>query len=88
MIQTYWIFRNAGDYFSSTVKPEILYYGDVPTEYYLKKYSFRRMSERNLCWTNPRALWLEKYEAKKWRITTDKNGDVHFKLLEWWYIDR
>lgn len=86
-VQEYWLFRNQGDYFDSPIRPKILYSGDTPTDFFLED-RFTRIQEHEICRTNPRALWLGLYEAKKWRVTTEEYGDVHFGLLEWLWIDR
>ena len=85
--ETFWLFRNEDYDCRDSCNPAVCYdeRGVPKYFYYSGTGSFCNSWLEKLA---PKVLHLDKFEAKKWRVTEDENGDVLFELLDWIYIDR
>lgn len=85
--EIFWLYRNNGAYHRSIKKPKVFYnWNDDPVRFLARNYSVACSYTYNQI--APKQLHVGHYQAKHWRVITDNNGDVHFELLEWIWIDR
>lgn len=86
--EIFWLFRNDAGYRKSSKKPRIVYKKNGTPVWFNTTYYDTHACQSQYDRIAPSDFHLREYQAKKWRVTTDKNGDVHFELLEWIWIDR